>query len=494
MSARTLKERNRAGVIASIIQVVVSGLVFFVLFRYLFVQIGIEQIGVWSLVLATTSVSRIGELGLSAGVVRFVAQARAHDDEKRAENVVQTVAIALSVFMGALLLALYPLCVFFLGRLISPNNFALAVSILPYALTSLWVMVLVSVFSGALDGCQRVDLRCIVMGASHLGYLGLVFVLTPKYGLKGVAVAQLCQSIGLLVASWLTLKFLMQGLPAIPLHWNKGVLREMMGYGVSFQFISIMNMLFDPVAKALMGKYGGLQSLGYYEMANKLILQGRAVIVEASRVLVPSIASLKSIDVEEARQLFAKSYKITFYVAVLFYGLLGISLTAICLIWLGRYERVFIQFALVLDVAWFVNTLIGPAYFSNLGSGALRANLVSHVIMGLVASLLGYQLGVVFGRFGVVMGTALGLISGSLFLSISHIRASGFDWRRFIVPSGMTGLSLLAPVLVLVSNGYGFWNPATIAVLCVGIACGMILIVMGWTNPMRKLLVTRGSQ
>src|SRR5271165_2491820 len=132
MNAKILKGRNRASVIASIIQVIVSGLVFFVLFKYLFVKIGIEQIGVWSLVLATTSVSRVGELGLSAGVVRFVAQARANDNERRAEDVVQTVAITLCIFMGGVLLALYPLCVFFLGKLISPNNFALAVGILPY--------------------------------------------------------------------------------------------------------------------------------------------------------------------------------------------------------------------------------------------------------------------------------------------------------------------------------------------------------------------------
>jgi O-antigen/teichoic acid export membrane protein len=492
MSIKSLAERNRANVIASVIQVVVSGLVFFVLFRYLFDRIGIAQIGVWSLVLATTSVSRIGELGLSAGVVRFVAQARGHSDEKRAEDIVQTVAITLCVFMGVLLLALYPVCVFFLGKFISPNDYALAVSILPYALTSLWVMVLVSVFSGALDGCQRIDLRCIVMGASHLGYLGLVFILTPRYGLKGVAAAQLCQSVGLLIATWWCLKFLIKGLPLVPLRWNRRVLQEMMGYGVSFQFISIMNMLFEPVAKALISKYGGLQSLGYYEMANKLILQGRAVIVEASRVLVPSIASLKSIDEGEASQLFARSYEITFYVAVIFYGILGIALTAICLIWLGRYERIFIQFALLLDVAWFVNTLIGPAYFSNLGSGALRANLVSHVIMTLVGSLFGYQLGLVLGGIGVVMGTALGLISGSLFLSISHIRASGFDWRRFIVPPRSTGLFLLAPVLVFVSNAYGLWNPAILAVLSVGLACTAILMITGWSNPARKILLRRG--
>ncbi len=491
MTAKTLKDRNRASVIASTIQVVISGLVFFVIFKYLYAEIGIEQIGIWALVLATTSVSRIGELGLSAGVVRFVAQARAYDNERRAEDIVQAVAITLGVFMGCLLLVLYPLCVFFLGKFIAPANLSLAVSILPIALTSLWVMVLVSVFSGALDGCQRIDLRCIVTGASHLVYLSLVFLLAPKYGLKGVALAQLGQAVGLLLATWLSLKSLLRGLPIFPVHWSGGILREMMGYGVSFQFISIMNMLFEPVAKALMSKYGGLNLLGYYEMANKLILQGRAVIVEASRVLVPSIASLKSNDEEKARQLFAKSYEITFYVAVIFYGLLGISLTAICLIWLGRYERTFIQFALILNVAWFINTLIGPAYFSNLGSGELRANLVSHIIMGLVGSILAYALGVVFGGVGVIVGTALGLVSGSLFLSINHIRSSGFDWRRFIVPSGILGLLVFALAMVLISNGVGVWTPSTITVLLAGFVCGALLVAMGWSNPVRKWLISR---
>ncbi len=494
MNDPKLKARNRASVIASAAQVCASGLVFFVLYRYLYDRIGVEKIGVWSLVLATTSVSRIGELGLSAGVVRFVAQALGRGDRNRAQQVVDTVALTLGGFMAVFLPALYPLCVLFVGKLIPHHYVSLAVSILPYALFSLWANIVSSVFSGALDGCMRIDLRCIATGASHLAYLLLVFVLTPRLGLQGVAISQLIQALFLLAVTWWILRRQLGARSMIPHRWNPQILREMMGYGLSFQAISIMNMLFDPVAKALLSKFGGLPALGFYEIANKLILQGRAIIVEASRVLVPSIASLQVVDADRARQIFVSSYRLTFYVAVVFYGLLGVGLSAISLIWLGHYEPVFVQFALLLNVGWFVNTLIAPAYFSNLGSGSLRTNLISHVIMGTVGPASGYLLGLLFGGFGVVLGTVIGLISGSLYLCIVHIQKSGFNWLHFIVPHGSAWSLAFAVALTLIAYRTGVWNHSLVPVIGVGIGCALPLLVVGWMNPLRGILTNAESR
>jgi hypothetical protein len=47
------------------VQVVVTGLSMIVLFRFLLNTIGINRIGIWSLVLATTNVTRISELGFA---------------------------------------------------------------------------------------------------------------------------------------------------------------------------------------------------------------------------------------------------------------------------------------------------------------------------------------------------------------------------------------------------------------------------------------------
>lgn len=467
---------------------IVSGVVFFVLYRYLYDRLGVEQIGVWSLVLAATSVSRIGDLGLSAGVIRFVAQALGRGDTQRAADVVQTIALTLGAFMAVLLVICYPLFVLALNYFIPAHGVPIALSILPYALMSLWVMVVVSVFSGGLDGCMRMDLRSLLMGTSHLAYLGFSMLLVPMYGLEGVAMAQLIQSVGLMALMWWVLRRQMKELPIIPLHWKFTVLKEMFGYGVNFQIITVMNMLFDPVVKAMMSRFGGLEALGYYEMANRLILQGRAIIVEASRVMVPAIATLQEQDAAKATQLFMTSYRMTFYVAVLFYGLLGISITTISMLWLGHYQATFIQFALLLNFGWFANTLIGPAYFSNLGSGKLRVNMISHAIMGLCSLFVGVVLGLNYGGVGVVVGTTAGLIAGSMFLLISHIKQAGLHWPTFIIPQDMTKLLMLGIFVTLLSNYGRDEQSSLVAVFVIALLCSVFLLSLGWFNPARMML------
>lgn len=493
MLANLSRKHISKNVLATVAQVVISGVVFFVLYRYLYGRLGVEQIGVWSLVLATTSISRIGDLGLSAGVVRFVAQALGRNDTQRAADVLQTVALTLGVLMAALLAVGYPLFISALGYFLPAHGVPMALSILPYAVISLWVMAVVSVFSGGLDGCMRMDLRSLLMAASHLVYLGLAMLLVPKYGLKGVAIAQLTQSMGLMILMWWMLRRQLRVLPLMPLHWKYPVLKDMIGYGVTFQIITIVNMLFDPVVKALMSRFGGLEALGYYEMANRLILQGRAMIVEASRVMVPAIATLQEYDVVKATQLFIASYRMTFYVSVLFYGLLGIFITTISVFWLGHYQATFVQFALLLNLGWFVNTLIVPAYFSNLGSGKIRANMISHIIMGLCSPTVGVLLGLNYSGVGVVIGTVFGLIAGSMFLLVSHLKEADLHWPIFIIPQGMTKLLVLGVFVTLLSN-YGRDQQSSL-VMVVGIAvlCSVSLLSLGWLNPARITLLHRGN-
>lgn len=483
------KGKGRISVIASTSQVFISGAVFFVVFRFLYDSLGIEVIGIWSLVLATTSMSRIGELGLSAGVVRYVAQALSRGDGDRAARIVETVTVTLAVLMGVLLLLVYPACKALIGYLVPSGRQELAVGILPYALVSLWINIAASVFSGALDGCHRIDLRCLSTGAAHLLFLVLVLAFAGPFGLAGVALAQLLQAAVLAVASWLFLRRELPGLQWLPVRWNGGLMREMIGYGVSFQSISIMNLLFEPVAKALLGKFGGLASLGHYEMANKLLLQGRAVIVEAGRILVPSVASMASAGAGAVRELFVTSYRFTFFVSVLFYGMLGTILAGISIIWIGHLEPEFLLYALLLNVGWFVNTLIGPAYFSNLGSGAMRQNVLSHVILGLVASVAGWWFGSLYGGLGVVAGTALGLVVGSGYLLISYLRAHGFSWVRFIVPSGSIVLVIVAVALCVLTQAWALNGASVFQTLVSGVIAALALAAAGWFHPLRASLL-----
>jgi O-antigen/teichoic acid export membrane protein len=58
----------------SVLQTGISAILLFFLYRYLLVRLGPEQLGVWSVVLASTSVARLSDMGFSGAVVRFVAR------------------------------------------------------------------------------------------------------------------------------------------------------------------------------------------------------------------------------------------------------------------------------------------------------------------------------------------------------------------------------------------------------------------------------------
>lgn len=424
----------------------------FVLYRYLYTQLGVKQIGIWSLILATVSVSRIGELGLSAGVVRFVAQANGDQNLERASTIIQTVLIALGGVLTVLLLLLAPLVEVIASKLVPPDSLHMALAIIPIALASLWLMTLGSVISGGLDGCYRTDLRCYITAGSQIGYLAIALFLVPKLGLLGVAWAQLLQYIALVFFLWITLRSQIKQLPIIPKRFNIKILREIFSYGIHFQAISIVGLLFDPLVKVLLSKFGGMSSVGYYDIANNLILKCRSILIEASRVMVPLRANIKDDAPEESKSLFLCAHELNAYIAIYCYGVLAILTSSVSILILGHRQDDFIQFALILNIGWLLNTMIGPAYFNNLGSGKLRPNMISHLLTSLTTSIFGVMGGLLIGDLGVIFSTSLGLILGGVFLLYAVTKQLGLPWRIALAPKYLPSLLLSGVLCAAFSN------------------------------------------
>ncbi|MDI1245029.1 MAG: hypothetical protein PSV24_06465, partial [Rhodoferax sp.] len=147
----------------SVVQTIISGIILFTLYRYLITNLGAEQLGLWSVILASTSVARLSDMGLTGSVVKFVARYRSLNDDAQATDVVQTAAIAIALLMAVLILAVYPLLDNVLALAIPEKLMAQAMSILPWAIFSLWLGSVGGVFQSGLDGCQRMDIRNILM-------------------------------------------------------------------------------------------------------------------------------------------------------------------------------------------------------------------------------------------------------------------------------------------------------------------------------------------
>jgi O-antigen/teichoic acid export membrane protein len=305
----------------------------------------------------------------------------------------------------------------------------------------------------------------------------------------GLAWAQIGQGLFLIVAGRLLLSRTLPALPRLPRRWCKRVLREMLGFGANVQAATVFMLLLDPVAKALMARFGGAAVAGYFEMANQVVLKARAVIVAANQAIVPHVAALAEAEPARLARLYRENMRVLAFVALPVLALIFAWAGGISWLLSGAYQPEFVFLLGLLAVAWGGNIFAGPAYFTNMGTGRVGWNTLAHVIMGGLNVALGWLLGSRYGANGVAFAYAIALVTGSGVLIAVFQRRNGLGWRGGFAREHLGLVAACAMVAVLgwiaplqPSTG----EPATLAV-------GLLLppLVLGlaaWFHPMRRQL------
>lgn len=477
---------------ASTLQAAISGILMFFLYRSLLDSIGVDGMGVWSVILATTSSARITELGLSGSVVKFVAKYLALDSKLIASNLIQTATISLGSFIGVILVGIYFPLQWLLPYFLPATAIHEAASLLPFALGSLWLTTLTGVAQAALDGCQRTDLRGLASVLNNLLMLVLATWLAPLYGLTGLAYSQIITAGLLLITTWLLLRSQLKQLPILPYSWNLSLFREMVLYGLSFQATSVAAMLFDPVTKLLLSSYGNLSLVGYYEMSSRMIGQLRGLMIAAQQVLVPVIADSQEKKPEKVLEIYKDIYQAQVYISIPFYLGIAALTPVISILWIGYYENDFVCFTLLLTLGWFLNGFIAPAYFVNLGIGELRWNMISHLVIGAGNAGLGILFGMHLGGYGVIIAWVVSLALGSLIVVLAFHINHKINLQELIPPGSIE---------LIFACGFGTWVcwlayhylPSGMDKLWIAIACLVIysasIAISVWRHPLRSRLL-----
>lgn len=480
----------------AVVQAVTTGGVLFLFYRYLLKAIGPEQVGVWAVVLATASTSRISEMGFTGSAVKFTAKYVARGEPNQAAEVVQTTYITIGVLVVCVLAGGYPLILWILGKLVQGGQKPVVPAILPIALLSVWISSVSGVFLAGLDGCQRIDLRSVTSILGGLVLLGLTWLLVDRFGLTGLAWAQVGQGVSVLLGSRIFLQRELSSLPWFPRRWCCSLFKEMFRYGVNFQINVIFTMLFEPTTKMLMTIFGGLTATGYYEMANRMVVQFRSLLVSAIQVIVPRVATFQEMEPERIRNAYSESYRILFYLSPpLFAGVAACTPLA-SVLWLGRYEPSFVTFTLLLTLGWWLNTHNVPAYFVNLGTGLLLWNTVGHVTTGVLNIILGYVFGYVLGSVGVVLGYVLALSIGSSLVVIKYHLDNHVPFRM-LIPYESQGL--LACCFFGLLTGWiiiHYLNALNASMSRAGLSVIIFMLAVVpafWMHPVRRIICLKAA-
>lgn len=443
---------------SSITQTIIGAITSFILLKYILDVLGPAKLGVWSLVLAAASMVQVANLGMTGSIVKHVADCDALAEKEKMSAVIQTTIVSIAVFALLLIAAAYPVAKEYLEFALDTASYADAMEILPVALLAFFVYMIAAVYQGAIYGCDLIVSRNAILIVDSVSYLLLSVMLTPSYGLLGLAYARLAQNFLTLLLSVAVLRRRVSQLPLFPFYWSKSRFAEMFNYAANFQLLSLLTMLADPVTKGLLGRFGSVSMVGYYEIANRIVQVARALLANANQVLVPTFARLDKLYPGEISSTFIASYQVVFYLAVPGFCLLAISAPLVSEIMIGREEPFFIWSFSVLSGGWMLNTLAVPAYFALVGAGNLKANVISHLTMTMVNLILAYFWGRTFGGVGVISAWGLALASGGIILNVMYFRTHEIPWHNAI-PKGSRLLTVLCLMGIVIA--YGIWSQLT---------------------------------
>jgi O-antigen/teichoic acid export membrane protein len=494
-----MKSKLAKNIFSAAGQSIVQIIILLILYRYLIYRIGVDQLGIWSVVLATVSSARISELGFGGSIIKFVAAHQAKGDYQAAAESVQTAAISVGALSTIIVLIAYPLLLLALPHLLPVEGLDSGRLILPYGLASLWLTSVACIWMNSIDACLRSELRAGIMIFGSVIFLLFSLIFVEFYGLLGLAVAQVAQSVFLFTAGWVFIRKVMPALPILPQQWKLAYFRDMLGYGINFQVSSFAIFLFEPITKILFGRYGGLIAAGYFEIAERMVTTLRAVVVESNRVIVPVYAGMTSYEVD-APHLYVKNTKNLYFIVIPVFAALMALTPAICEVWVGSFQPHFVIMGAWITLAWFINTVTTPAYFAYLGQGKLYWITISHVVMGVINIIAGSLLGRFFGWQGILAAFVTSLVIGSLIpLWAYHCEHrinlgqlfSTHDRLSSLVCFGLAIISLAGYYIVFDASLLDKWS----RVIIITIFIGAMLATATWFHPLRgRLIIMKTSR
>lgn len=411
----SIRKKLTINAISAIVQVAFTALLYFFLYKYLLDRLGVQQLGVWSLILSFSSIANLANLGLTSGLVKFVADYIAEKKDEKIGKLILTSLLSLAALFSIVgLLILYG-AKYFLHYVIDPQFLNVAFSILPFSLASLCVNATSGIFTSVLEGYQKNYLRNFIYILSGIVmYVGTI-LLTPVFKLQGVAIAQLIQAVFVFISALIITTRISHFNKFCYWKWSNKSFKELFNYGYKFQAVSICQLLYEPTTKLLLSKFGGLALLGHYEMATRLVNQFRALLVNANQVVIPVVAeTAKTKSKEYLQDFYANMNRIMALFVFPLTALLLILTPFISIIWIGHVEFNFIYAVYVLSIGYIVNIMSGPAFFSCMGEGHLNIPIISHVSMAIINFVLGCLLGIIIGGYGIILAWGLASTLGSI--------------------------------------------------------------------------------
>jgi O-antigen/teichoic acid export membrane protein len=465
----------RNTLITGIVGVLSLGLNFFVV-AFAIRKLGMGPYGVWVLALSfsvSAGYLSISDLGLQAGVVRFVADADGRGEQSRIGEVVSS---ALAVLAGTAVVAILILVGLAFGAehlFHVPASLHTALRLLFFLLAGEALFSLPGLaFVGLLQGLQRYGwIKAVDMCRQVLYTLLAVVLLATDQGVVAFGAAFVTGSIVAAIGYAVAGRLLCPELHISPRFVHRSALRPLASFS-AFVFITrICGVIWWQMDKVILASVVSTSTLTGYDIAARIQSAASYPLSLTTQAVIPAAANLKAVEstvrlqallVRGTRYTLALSLPVTIAAMILarplIIGWVGPAYAS-----MSGPTQLFLAYQLISSSATIANTML-------IGMGRVRAVTLYASIAVAVNLAVSLLLVRSLGISGVIIGTLVGFgITVPLYIRLVLIELSmsaGSFIREAILPI-MPWAALFAAVLLataLVVNPAGL---VVVAACCV---------------------------
>jgi O-antigen/teichoic acid export membrane protein len=411
---------------------VLSLLINFFVVAFAIHRLGMNAYGVFVLALSfsvSAGYLSISDLGLQAGVSRFIADADGRNDRNRMSEIVSS---ALAILLGTgvaaalILLALAVAAAHLFHVPTESLRTALGLLFVLFAAEALFTLPALA-FAGLLQGLQRYGRIKTIDMSRQLLYSGAVLaVLSTGHGVVGFGVVTVCSSLFTAVGYAVMAKLSCPDLHISPHLISRAGIRPLAGFSVWAFVAAISGVIWAQMDKVILAAAAPVSVLTGYDIANRLQSAASYPLSFTTQAVVPAAANLSAIQsTVRLRALLIRGTRYT--LALSFPATIAAMILARPLIiaWVGKQyanmsgpTQLFLVYQLVISSATIAHTI--PIGLGRMRTIALYSTTAMVINLGISIALVGP-----LGISGVIIGTLVGYgITAPLYIRLALVLLS----------------------------------------------------------------------
>lgn len=414
---------------------------------YIIKHLGKQEFGIWALVGVISSYAQLSDFGITESLVKFMAEYQARNDAERINKLINTaftVYLLLSVTCCFLFLLVLPYVVEKVMNIPQPLQ-SKALHVFTIAIVLFSINMIMGVFGSLIIGFQRMGYSNLIsLCSTVLTAVGTVFFLYNGYGLAGLIYNNFIVTMFVVLANVLAARHLFPQMRINPFAWfSKEILAKIFDFSWKVQITNITQLMIFQIDRVLLSHYLGLESVSYYEVANRIATQARSFVASIFSPMIPAASALHATEEnDKVAGLYRRSFKYMTIAAVPFSILVIVLAHPFIRVWMGpHFETSAITLQLLMG-AYMMNLMTGPGSFILSGINKPHVSMRSSVLAGITNLILCLLFVRWIGYYGIILGILISIVtSGCYFLWMVHKNIQGLSWR--IYPN-----SLLKPLFL----------------------------------------------